>query len=220
MRAHPRHRDRGARHPRRRADAVAREPQDDGAPHPRMAGRHRHGPPPVRLSSRSPLHRRPDGRLGGRRRGAVLRARHAADAAEPGLHATTPTASRIPSRSRRAIVVGIDAVADKKWQCVSAMPSQFGDEDSWQGRTLPNVPTGDRERAAYLLDIVKKRSLAVADQYRERLVALYGAERGKAVHTPKRSSSGSTAARRRPTSSRGCSGSNDRQLSLMARSAR
>jgi LmbE family N-acetylglucosaminyl deacetylase len=80
------------------------------------------------------------------------------------------------------MVVGIDAVADKKWACVSAMPSQFGDADSWQGRTLTNVPKGDRERAAYLLDIVKKRNLAIADQYRERLVALYGPERGKAVH--------------------------------------
>jgi LmbE family N-acetylglucosaminyl deacetylase len=79
------------------------------------------------------------------------------------------------------MVVGIDAVADKKWACVSAMPSQFGDEDSWQGKTLPNVPKGDRERAAYLLDIVKKRNIAVADQYRERLVTLYGAERGQKV---------------------------------------
>src|SRR6188472_1708237 len=27
------------------------------------------------------------------------------------------------------IVVGIDAQADKKWKCISAMPSQFGDKD-------------------------------------------------------------------------------------------
>jgi N-acetylglucosamine malate deacetylase 1 len=80
-----------------------------------------------------------------------------------------------------SIVVGIDDVAAKKWACVSAMPSQFGDEDSWQGRTLANVPKGDRERAAYLLDIVKKRNAAIAEQYRERLVALYGPERGKKV---------------------------------------
>jgi len=79
------------------------------------------------------------------------------------------------------LVVGIDDVADKKWQCVSAMPSQFGDKDSWQGRTLANVPEGDRERAAFLLDIVKKRNIAIADQYRDRLVALYGSERGQKV---------------------------------------
>ena len=61
------------------------------------------------------------------------------------------------------------------------MPSQFGDKDSWQGRTLPDVPAGDRERQAYLLDIVKRRGRAVADLYRQRLIALYGAERGKAI---------------------------------------
>lgn len=86
-----------------------------------------------------------------------------------------------PKPFEPTIVVGIDETADKKWKCVSAMPSQFGDKDSWQGRTIPNIPTGDREREAYLLDIVKKRNLAVADQYRERLVALYGKERGQAI---------------------------------------
>jgi N-acetylglucosamine malate deacetylase 1 len=79
------------------------------------------------------------------------------------------------------IVVGIDAQADKKWKCIQAMPSQFGDKDSWQGRTLPNVPQDDRERQSYLLEIVKKRGIAVAEQYRERLIALYGAERGKKI---------------------------------------
>jgi LmbE family N-acetylglucosaminyl deacetylase len=77
------------------------------------------------------------------------------------------------------IVVSIDEAAEKKWSCVNAMPSQFGDKDSWQGRTRPNVPQGDRERQAYLLDLVKQRSATVANQYRERLVALYGAERGR-----------------------------------------
>ena len=79
------------------------------------------------------------------------------------------------------IVAGIDDVADKKWKCISAMPSQFGDKDSWQGRTLPNIPAGDRERQTHLLDIVKKRNVAVAEQYRDRLIALHGAEQGKKV---------------------------------------
>jgi LmbE family N-acetylglucosaminyl deacetylase len=79
------------------------------------------------------------------------------------------------------IVVSIDGAADKKWQCISAMPSQFGDEDSWQARTIPNVPKGDRERPAFLLDIVKQRNVAVADKYRDRLVALYGKEKADKV---------------------------------------
>jgi N-acetylglucosamine malate deacetylase 1 len=61
------------------------------------------------------------------------------------------------------------------------MPSQFGDKDSWQARTLPNVPQDDAGRRAYLLDIVKKRGMAVANQYRDRLVALYGEERGRKI---------------------------------------
>ena len=79
------------------------------------------------------------------------------------------------------MVVAIDEAAEKKWSCVAAMPSQFGDKDSWQGRTLPNVPEGDREREAYLLDIVKKRNEDVANQYRDRLVALYGQAAGQKV---------------------------------------
>src|SRR5262245_20443828 len=79
------------------------------------------------------------------------------------------------------VVVSIDETAEKKWICVTAMPSQFGDKDSWQGRTRPDVPPGDRERQAYLLELVKQRTAAVADRYRDRLVAMYGDARGKAV---------------------------------------
>jgi len=79
------------------------------------------------------------------------------------------------------IVVSIDATAEKKWACINAMPSQFGDQDSWQARTRPNVPAGDQERRAFLLEGVKQRSAAVADQYRAQLVALYGEERGRRV---------------------------------------
>jgi hypothetical protein len=61
------------------------------------------------------------------------------------------------------------------------MRSQFGDRDSWQARTQPNVPAGDQERQAHLLEQVKKRSAGVAEQYRDRLIALYGEERGRKV---------------------------------------
>ena len=80
-----------------------------------------------------------------------------------------------------SIVVSIDATAEKKWACISAMPSQFGDADSWQGRTRPGVPAGDQARKAFLLEGVKQRSAAVADKYRAQLVALYGEQRGRQV---------------------------------------
>ena len=79
------------------------------------------------------------------------------------------------------IVVGIDAAADKKWSCISAMPSQFGDRDSWQARTRANVPQGDAEREAFLLESVKARSADVAQLYRDRLVQLYGAQRAASI---------------------------------------
>ena len=86
-----------------------------------------------------------------------------------------------PKPFEPTIVVGFDTVADKKWRCVSAMPSQFGDRDSWQARTRPNVPQSDSDRAGFLLEGVKQRSADVANQYRDKLVALYGSERGKAI---------------------------------------
>ncbi len=79
------------------------------------------------------------------------------------------------------VVVDIGAAADRKWKCVSAMPSQFGDRDSWQARTGAKVPAADKEREAYLLEGVKRRGTGVADQFRARLVELYGKERGEKV---------------------------------------
>jgi LmbE family N-acetylglucosaminyl deacetylase len=79
------------------------------------------------------------------------------------------------------MVVDIGAVADKKWKCIQAMPSQFGDRESWQASTGANVPQADKEREAYLLEGVKKRNIGVAQQYRARLIELYGKERGEKV---------------------------------------
>ncbi len=76
------------------------------------------------------------------------------------------------------IVVGIDEVAMKKWNCVSAMPSQFGDAQSWQASTLPNVPKEDKTREEYLLNLFKTRNEDVANKYRQRLIELYGNDKG------------------------------------------
>jgi LmbE family N-acetylglucosaminyl deacetylase len=79
------------------------------------------------------------------------------------------------------LAVGIDDVAQKKWDCISALPSQFGDADSWQARYGRNVPADEAGRKAYLLDIVKQRNADVANQYRDLLVKLYGDQKGKAI---------------------------------------
>jgi len=86
-----------------------------------------------------------------------------------------------PYPFRADIVVSIDPVAEKKWACISAMPSQFGDADSWQARTRLDVPKEPADRAAFLLNVVKQRDEALANQYRAQLIALYGEQRGKQV---------------------------------------
>jgi N-acetylglucosamine malate deacetylase 1 len=79
------------------------------------------------------------------------------------------------------LVVDIDASAEKKWQCVLAMPSQFGDKDSWGARMRANVPEDETERKMLILESHKRSSAAVADRYREMLVQQYGQERGSKV---------------------------------------
>jgi LmbE family N-acetylglucosaminyl deacetylase len=79
------------------------------------------------------------------------------------------------------IAVGVDEVAQKKWDCISSLPSQFGDADSWQARTRPNVPADEAGRKAFLNDMVKQRSADVANQYRDLLVKLYGDQKGRAI---------------------------------------
>ena len=79
------------------------------------------------------------------------------------------------------IAVGFDEVAQKKWDCIADLPSQFADADSWQARYRANVPTDEAGRKAYLMDGVKQRSADVANQYRPLLLKLYGEQKGRAI---------------------------------------
>ena len=79
------------------------------------------------------------------------------------------------------IAVGFDEVAQKKWDCISDMPSQFADADSWQARYRGNAPADPAARAKFILSQVQQRSAAVADQYRSLLVKLYGEPKGRAI---------------------------------------
>lgn len=79
------------------------------------------------------------------------------------------------------IVVGFDEVAEKKWECIHSMPSQFGDAGSWQAQTNPEVPDDPEARQQFLVNTVKKESAGIADTFRDRLVELYGEERAQEV---------------------------------------
>ncbi len=79
------------------------------------------------------------------------------------------------------LAIGFDEVAQKKWDCISDLPSQFADADSWQARYGRNVPTDEAGRKAFLNDAVKQRSADVANQYRDLLVKLYGEPKGRNI---------------------------------------
>jgi len=72
------------------------------------------------------------------------------------------------------VVVAIDDVAELKWDCVRAMPSQFADRDSWIARYFEGIPAADEERAEHILGIFRDADAAIADRYRERLIDRYG----------------------------------------------
>ena len=77
------------------------------------------------------------------------------------------------------LAVGIDTVADKKWACIQAIPSQFADADSWQARYRTNIPPEETARKAAIMEIVKQGNVDVANKYRDLLVKLYGDQKGK-----------------------------------------
>ena len=79
------------------------------------------------------------------------------------------------------VAVGFDDVAQKKWDCIGDMPSQFADADSWQARYRGNAPADPVARAAQILDGVKQRDAGIANKYRSLLTKLYGDQRGAAI---------------------------------------
>jgi N-acetylglucosamine malate deacetylase 1 len=79
------------------------------------------------------------------------------------------------------MIVPVDGGADRKWACLSAMPSMYGDADSWQASTRTDVPAGDPQRLDFLVGLVRQRTATVAELYRDRLVELFGPDRARQV---------------------------------------
>jgi LmbE family N-acetylglucosaminyl deacetylase len=68
------------------------------------------------------------------------------------------------------MIAGFDDVAEKKWQCIGLPPLE-----------QPDMAISERDWQAWLVNDAKAGAAEVANRYRERLVALYGAERGRKV---------------------------------------
>ncbi len=78
------------------------------------------------------------------------------------------------------IVVGIDEVGAQKYECMAALRSQFSDWNAWHGGYLDQVPKDEEGRKAFIAEQFQRRDAAVANQYRDLLVAYYGEQRGNA----------------------------------------
>lgn len=79
------------------------------------------------------------------------------------------------------IAVGIDEVAEAKWDCLASLRSQFLEFQPAMAGELDEVPEGKKAQRAFMVKGRKADDAAVADEYRDLLIELYGEERGKAI---------------------------------------
>jgi LmbE family N-acetylglucosaminyl deacetylase len=90
---------------------------------------------------------------------------------------------RKPYSFQPDVMVDIDSVVGRKLDCYQAMPSQFLEWLPWVAGFAGEIPEGESAEARE--NFIKRRFLvrdeAVADRFREELIATYGRERGEKV---------------------------------------
>ena len=79
------------------------------------------------------------------------------------------------------VVVAIDDVMDVKARILHEHTSQMYEWLPYDGGYLDQVPAGDAERVEWLKARLLRRDGAVADRFRDLLLARYGEERGNAI---------------------------------------
>ncbi len=79
------------------------------------------------------------------------------------------------------IVVDIDSVIEKKLDMLHCHTSQMYEWLPYNGGVLDQVPEGDAERRAWMAERRVKAFVDIADKYRDKLIELYGKERGEKV---------------------------------------
>lgn len=79
------------------------------------------------------------------------------------------------------VVVGIDDVIERKIDMLNCHESQFYEWLPYNRGMLDQVPEGRQERREWLFRLRAPYFAAVADQFRDLLVELYGPERGREI---------------------------------------
>jgi N-acetylglucosamine malate deacetylase 1 len=86
-----------------------------------------------------------------------------------------------PAPFRPDVVVGIDDVVEKKFDCIAALRSQFYEWTPWLEGYADEVPQGDTQRRAWVAERFGRWYKPIADSNRELLLQRYGPEKGKSV---------------------------------------
>lgn len=79
------------------------------------------------------------------------------------------------------VIVDTDAVLDRKAALFGAHVSQAFEWLPWHGGG--SAPEGEAERRAMMLDWMRRRGARCAERFRQRLIEVYGPERGAAIET-------------------------------------
>jgi len=87
----------------------------------------------------------------------------------------------VPQPFRADVAVAVDDVMDAKWALLDAMPSQVYEWLPWLEGRLPEVPTEETARLAWLREAWSGFFRAPAETAREALVRRYGEAHGRAT---------------------------------------
>ena len=79
------------------------------------------------------------------------------------------------------VAIGVDDVIDRKIAMLHCHSSQVYEWLAWHGGVLDEVPEDDKARREWLFERYAPRSSALADRFRDLLIARYGKEKGSAV---------------------------------------
>ncbi len=79
------------------------------------------------------------------------------------------------------LVVDIDKSGDKKYACMAALRSQFSEWNAWLDGYYDEVPREEPARLEWITKRFQARDARTANKYRDRLIELYGEERGRKI---------------------------------------
>lgn len=79
------------------------------------------------------------------------------------------------------VVVDVEPVLEQAVEMLHCHKSQFYDWLAYNHRYEDELPHSDDERRAWLAEFYKRRIAPLADRFRDRLIELYGPERGRSI---------------------------------------